>query len=379
MTSADRTAAGTAPNAAAATWAVAGGGTGGHVTMALALAEEIRAQGGVPVLLGTSHGLEGEIVPRAGFELVTFDARQVMGQSLLARAGALFGLVRTTFAARRTLRERNVTAVISVGGYASMPAVAAAALSRIPTALVEPNAVPGRANRLMARVARRVFVGFDAARSHLPTDEERVRTLGIPVRRELVERFAKPRERKPAAPLHLLVAGGSQGARQVNEAMMEIAPGLDAGAFEIFHQTGSADRDRVEAAYREAGLAAEVAAFTDDMPERYRWADLAVCRSGALTVAELALAGLPSLLVPYPFAADDHQAGNAKALADLGGARVLESRPLDPAALAAALEELRAAPERLETMRSALAAGARPAAAREIIEACVSALGPLRT
>lgn len=358
-------------------WAVAGGGTGGHVTMALALAEEIRARGGRPILLGSDQGLERELVPRAGFELVTFEARQVMGQTLGARIGALLGLVRSSVAARGVLRRHGVTAVISVGGYASMPAVAAAALTRTPIALVEPNAVPGRANRLMARLSRRVFLGFEVARERMPIPAGRVRVLGIPVRRELVAAFAAPDERKPSPPLRLLVAGGSQGARQLNEALMEIAPGLDPSAWTLFHQTGAADRERVETAYRAAGLSAEVVAFTDDMPRRYRWADLAVCRAGALTVAELALARLPSLLVPYPFAADDHQAGNARALAEIGGARVLSSRPLEPAALADALAELLAAPERLVEMQRALASRARPDAAREIVEACVEALGPL--
>jgi len=358
-------------------WAIAGGGTGGHVTLALALAEEIRARGGTPVLLGTDQGLERELVPRAGFELLTFEARQVMGQSLTARLGALFGLFRSILAARRALRSRGVSSVISVGGYASVPAVAAAATLRLPIALVEPNAVPGRANRLMARLAKLVFVGFDAARDRLPVADERVRSLGIPLRRELVAALAKPEERKPEPPLRLLVAGGSQGARQLNEAMMEIAPRLAGGAWSVFHQTGAADRERVAAAYRAAGVDADVTAFTDDMPRRYQWADVAVCRAGALTVAELTLAGLPSLLVPYPFAADDHQTENARALAEIGGARVLPSRPLDPQVLAATLAEWLAAPEQLIEMRRALSSRARPGAAREIVDTCMEVLGPL--
>ncbi|NNL67078.1 MAG: undecaprenyldiphospho-muramoylpentapeptide beta-N-acetylglucosaminyltransferase [Myxococcales bacterium] len=365
-------------------WAVAGGGTGGHVTMALALAEEIRARGGRPVLLGTDQGLERTLVPEAGFELVTFDARQVMGQRLLARVAALFGLLRTTFAARRALRAHGATAVVSVGGYASMPAVAAAALMRLPIALIEPNAIPGRANRLMARVAKRVFVGFEGAQGHLPVPAERVQRLGIPLRRALVDAFADRPERKPEPPFRLLVAGGSQGARQVNEAMMEIAPRLDADRVTIFHQSGADDRDRVAEAYAAAGLEAEVVAFTDDMPARYAWADLAVCRSGALTVAELALAGLPSLLVPYPYAADDHQAANAEALASPGadgapGARMLSSRPLDVDALASAIAELFSEPERLVQMKRALASRARPDAAREIVDACAEVFGPPST
>jgi len=359
-------------------WAVAGGGTGGHVTMALALAEEIRARGGEVFLLGSDQGLERRLVPAAGFELVTLPARQVMGQRLVARAAALLGLLATTRAARKALRKRGATGVLSVGGYASMPAVAAAALSGIPTALVEPNAMPGRANRLMARLARRVFVGFDEARDRLPTPDARIRHRGIPLRRELVEAFAGGEPRKPAPPFRLLVTGGSQGARQVNEAMMEIAPWLSLQQLEIFHQSGEADRERVAEAYRKAGLRAEVVAFSDDMPARYLWADLAVCRAGALTVAELALAQLPALLVPYPYAADDHQTENARALESLGGAVLLSSRPLDPERLRAELEALLDAPERIESMRRVLSPRARPDAAREIVDDCTEVFGPMR-
>jgi len=359
------------------TWAVAGGGTGGHVTMALALAEEIRARGGRVFLLGSDQGLERELVPRAGFELVTFGARQVMGQRWLARAGALARLATATLAARRLLRARGATGVLSVGGYASMPAVAGAALARVPTALVEPNGIPGRANRLMARSARLVFTGFEEARRHLPVSSERIREHGCPLRRALVETLSAATPRLPAPPFHLLVAGGSQGAHQLNEALMEVLPRLDPARVEVFHQTGQDDRERVAAAYHAAGFRAEVVDFSDDLPARYAWADIAVCRAGALTVAELALAGLPSLLVPYPYAADDHQATNARALADVGGAVVLESRPLDTDALATQLGALLDAPERLTPMRRALATRARPDAARAIVDDCMEVFGAM--
>ena len=359
------------------TWAVAGGGTGGHVTLALALAEEIRRRGGDVFLLGTDRGLERQIVPRAGFELITFEARPVMGQRRVARLRAGLGLLAATLEARRVLRARRVRGVLSVGGYASLPAVAAATLSRIPTALVEPNAIPGRTNRLMARFAGRVFTGFREARGHLPVAEERVREHGVPLRRDLVEACASRAPRRPAPPYHLLVAGGSQGARQLNEGMRAVLAELDPTTFEIFHQSGRDDRARVEEAYRKAGFRAEVVEFTDDLPARYAWADLAVCRAGALTVAELAVAGLPALLVPYPYAADDHQAANAQVLAECGGALVLGSRPLVPAALASALRGLLAEPERILAMRRALADRARPDAARAIVDDCAEVFGAM--
>ncbi|HEY5658393.1 MAG TPA: undecaprenyldiphospho-muramoylpentapeptide beta-N-acetylglucosaminyltransferase [Myxococcota bacterium] len=358
-------------------WAVAGGGTGGHITPALALAERIAARGDRVVLLGSDQGLETTLVPEAGFELAVLPSRQVMGQGPLARLGAVLTIARGGVAALRTLRARGVAIVVSVGGYASVPAVLAALLLRVPVALVEPNARPGRANRALARFARRIFVQFDAAAAALAPGDERASAPGIPLRSALVAAFADaPPRRLPEPPYRLLVFGGSQGARQINEAVMEAVPSLRALPLRVFHQTGPADRERVHAAYRAAGVEAEVVDFERDMPRRYREADLALCRAGALTVAELAMAGLPALLVPYPFAADDHQAANARALADAGAARVLPSRPLTGADVAQAVGALLASPESLRAMGAAAAKLARPDAAERIVEACAELLEP---
>ncbi|MDH3199252.1 MAG: undecaprenyldiphospho-muramoylpentapeptide beta-N-acetylglucosaminyltransferase [Candidatus Krumholzibacteria bacterium] len=366
-------------SATALQWAVAGGGTGGHVTPALAIAEEVAARGERVFLLGSPYGLETRLVPEAGFELIALPARQVMGQGLLGRLRAAVTIAAGCFAARSVLRKRRPNVVVSVGGYASLPAVVAAASLGIPVALVEPNAKPGRANRLMARFASRIFVQFEEAAATLgrrPGDP-RVAPLGIPLRRALVEAFSPgDARRQPSQPLHVLVFGGSQGATQINEAMMECANALRDGPFEVFHQTGEADRERVTAAYARAGLAATVVAFESDMPKRYREADVALCRSGALTVAELAMAGLPSLLVPYPFAADDHQAANAQALARAGAARVLPNRPLAASDVARALSELAAAPDTLIAMGESARALARPDAAARIVSACASLCRP---
>jgi len=349
-------------------WVVAGGGTGGHVTPALALAERIRERGDDVFVMGGSLGLESRLVPEAGFELVTLPARQIMGRGLLARLAATPVLIGACAAAWRVMGRRRTEMVVSVGGYASVPAVAAAALRRLPIALVEPNAVPGRANRAAARFAARIFTGFDAGATALAHG---ARATGIPLRRSLVDAFSGGAPRRvPAPPFHLLVFGGSQGARQINEAMIAIAPELDAERIEVFHQTGEADRERVAAAYAAHGVCAEVVAFEPDMPGRYRWADLALCRSGALAIAELALAGLASLLVPYPYAADDHQRANACALAEVGAALLLEARPLEPADLAAALHALLGAPDELAAMGRKAAALARPDAAERIVREC---------
>ena len=357
-------------------WAIAGGGTGGHVTPALALAERIAARGDEVVLIGSPHGLETRLVPEAGLPLVTLPARQIMGRGPIARIHALLDIGRGVLAARRLLRSHRVEMVLSVGGYASVPAACAAVIAGIPLALVEPNARPGRANRLAARFARRIFVHFEAAAEGLARPgDPRIATLGIPLRTELVRAFEQaPPRRAPSPPYGLLVFGGSQGARQLNDAMIELAPRLADRPLRVVHQTGEADRERVAEAYARAGVDAEVLAFEPDMPRRYREADLALCRAGALTVAELAMAGLPALLVPYPFAADDHQAANARALADAGAARILASRPLDPEAVLGEIAALCDAPDALRAMSESASKLARPDAADRIVDTCTALL-----
>jgi len=356
-------------------WVVAGGGTGGHVTPALALAERIAARGDRVVILGGRRGLESRLVPQAGFELVALPAQPLAGRGALGAARALPAIAAACASAWRALGSLHASIAISVGGYAAVPAVVAALARRIPVALVEPNAVPGRANRATARRARVAFAGFDATARALAPVARRVLVTGIPLRQGLVAAFAGGAARRAPSPPHrVLVFGGSQGAHQVNQAMTEVASGLGPARIEVFHQTGEADRATVAAAYAAAGIRAEVVAFEPDMPRRYRWADLAVCRSGALTVAELAMAGLPALLVPFPFAADDHQRANARALAEAGAARVLESRPLEAAELARALSGLFEKPDELAAMGRAAARLARPDAAERIVEECAALL-----
>lgn len=361
----------------ALSWVVAGGGTGGHVTPALALAEQIARRGDRLLVVGSQRGLEARLVPAAGFELLALPSQQVMGRSLMGRMRGVLGVLQPLRRARAALREVRADVVVSVGGYAAMPAALAAILSRTPLALVEPNAIPGRVNRLTARFASRVFVGFDEAASRLArhAGDARVQRTGIPVRSALVAAFRDAPPRKPPGlPIHLLVFGGSQGARQINEAMLAILPRLAPERVEIFHQTGELDFERVEKAYAATSLRAQVVRFEPDMPSRYRWADLAVCRAGALTVAELALAGLPALLVPLPSAADDHQTANARALAEAGAARCLGARPLDPDALLREIEAASARPEELARMSAAAAGLARPDAARCVVEECARML-----
>lgn len=367
----------------ALSWVIAGGGTGGHVTPALALAEAIKARDPDDrvVLLGSDRGLEVDLVPRAGFELITLPSQQVMGRGLAGRVWGGAHIAAAAVRARGELARAQADLVVSVGGYAAMPAVLATRLRRTPLALLEPNAMPGRANRMACRLAGRVFVGFasTARRLGLAEDDSRLELLGIPLRRALVEAFqaGEPR-RVPSAPFRVLIFGGSQGARQINDAVMDSLPEWADLPLEVFHQTGQADCDRVRAAYSKSGVDAQVVAFENDMPGRYRWADLAVCRAGALTVAELALAGLPALLVPYPFAADDHQAANARELETAGAARSLDAQHLGAGTVARAVRELLAAPEGLVEMSRAASSLGRPAAADAIVDSCARWIGGSR-
>ncbi len=359
-------------------WVIAGGGTGGHVTPAIALAEQIRGRGDSVIILGSERGLETRLVPDAGFSLVALPAKQVMGQSYAKRAAALVGMLRACAMAWKTLRTYRADIVISVGGSASIPAVVAALLQRLPLAVVEPNAIPGRANRLAARFARRIFVQFEETALHFEGHggSGRVHNTGIPLRGDLLASFAGGTARRaPTSPLRLLVFGGSQGARQLNDAMIAAAPRLDQHTIEIVHQTGEADRERVADAYAEAKLDAMAVAFETDMPARYRWADVALCRSGALTVAELSLAALPSLLVPYPYAADDHQTANARALEAAGAARLLDPESNLGESVADTLRALCRVEDSMADLQ-AMSAGAsklaRPGASKQIVDECAA-------
>ena len=359
-------------------WAITGGGTGGHVTPALALGEVIRERGDDVLFIGSDRGLEARLVPEAGFALVALRSRQVMGRGPAGRLLGIASLLLATLPALRALHRFRADIVISVGGYAALPATLAARLLRRPLILVEPNAIPGRVNRLCARLAALVFTGFESARTRFPAlgdAPERVRCVGIPLRRALVEAFRGTREaRTGTRPLHLLVFGGSQGARQLNEAMIEALPRIAEAEIEVFHQTGERDRARVADAYTKSGVDAVVAAFEPDMPARYRWADLALCRAGALTVAELALAGLPALLVPYPYAADDHQRANARELEAAGAARCLEAGALDGERVAREIVGLASEPDALSAMSAAARERGRPRAAEEIVAQCAALL-----
>ncbi|MBK6847177.1 MAG: undecaprenyldiphospho-muramoylpentapeptide beta-N-acetylglucosaminyltransferase [Proteobacteria bacterium] len=348
---------------------IAGGGTGGHVFPALAVAQELRAVDPTArILFVGADGLERELVPAHGFELVQLPAGRLKGATTVARLRTLARVLPAVLRARALLRRFAPQVVVGVGGYASGPVVAAAALARIPVLLLEQNAIPGLTNRLLARCAARVVVAFPQAEQRLPPG--RAVLLGNPLRRELVAALQQPRPAPGTGPgRQLLVLGGSQGARALNEAITAAALRLVGAlpALLITHQTGPADAPWVAARYQQAGVAARVEPFIQDMAEVYRKADLVLSRSGATTLAELTVAGLPAVLVPYPHAADDHQTANAAELAQAGAAVLLPQAQLSPERLATLLAELLNDPSRLAAMSRAMHAAARPEAAAAVV------------
>lgn len=308
--------------------AIAGGGTGGHIIPALAIADELKSAYGAEVLfIGTPRGLESRLVPQAGYPLSMIKVGQLNNVSLATRVRTLLDLPLGLIRCRELLRQFKPDAVVGVGGYASGPAMGAAILAGIPTLAFEPNAYPGLANRLVGKRVSAAAVNFTPAAKYF----RNAQVTGIPVRGEFFHLPPRPF----GAPPHLLVFGGSQGAHALNAAMPKIAPSLLAAVpgLSILHQAGVRHAEATLAAYQASGAPPEcweVHVFLDDMPRRFAAADLVLARSGASTVAELAAAGKPSLLVPFPQAADDHQRKNAEAMAEAGAARMLLEKELTP-------------------------------------------------
>lgn len=333
------------------------GGTGGHIFPGLAVAEVLRTRA-VPVAwLGSAGGLESRLVPEAGFDFHGIPVSGLRGKGAVAWLAAPWRLARALASAFARVRAMRPRAAISFGGFAAGPGGFAARLLGVPLVVHEQNRVPGMTNRILARMARRILVGFRDAFAPGPS----VAHVGNPVRAEIAaieppeRRFG---ERSQQEPVRLLVLGGSQGARALNDAvpraLAAIGRAVDAPAVVVRHQAGRALLDEARAAYRDAGIAADVDPFITDMAGAYAWADLVVCRAGALTLAELCAAGVGAVLVPYPHAVDDHQTRNAEALVERGAAVLLPESPRLADALANVLDGLLRAPAlRLDMARAA--------------------------
>ena len=358
--------------AARMTWIIAGGGTGGHVTPALALGEELRSRGVRTHFIGTDRGIERRLVPENGFELTVLPSRPFVGRGALDRLRALTALAWTSLRAVFVLRRLEARIVVAVGGYASLPPAVAGWLLRRPVVLINPDAEPGLSNRVLSRIATRVFAAFPGSERHF-AHPERVVVTGVPLRQSLRDAFADaaaPPERKDPAERHLFAFGGSLGSQQINDALLASTDLLDATHLHIVHQTGPDERDRVAKAWADAGFDAHVVAFEDDMPSRYRWADLVVCRAGATSLAELTLSGRPAILVPLAHVGGGEQAANARALEAAGGAVVFDGAGFDPGAFATTLADLLGDRTRLEAMSAASGGLARPNAVTQVVDAC---------
>ncbi|QHN04452.1 undecaprenyldiphospho-muramoylpentapeptide beta-N-acetylglucosaminyltransferase [Granulicella sp. WH15] len=352
---------------------IAGGGTGGHVIPALAIARELRDAHGAEVrFVGTARGLETRLVPEAGFALELIKVGQLKNVSLMTRVRTFADLPLGLLRCAGLLRSFKPDVVVGVGGYASGPAMMAAILLRVPTLAFEPNAVPGLANRLVGRLVGAAAVNFAATTSYF----RRAEVTGIPVRKEF---FALAP--KQAGALRLLVFGGSQGAQVLNRVMPSVASGLleQFPALEIVHQAGGRHGETTAEAFRSAGVVSErvrVVPYLDGMVEEIGGADLIVCRSGASTVAELAAAGRASVLVPFAAAADDHQRKNADVLVEAGAAVMVLESELNPERLGAVVADLLEDSARRSRMGEAARGLAHADAAGQIARMCLRLARP---
>lgn len=338
------------------------GGTGGHIFPALSVAAEVRRR--TPearVLFLGGNGPEGELARKAGLSFEALPASGVLGKGVKALLATVW-VGKSVILATRALRRFQPQAVIGFGGYAGFCPVLAAALLGIPSAVHEQNSVAGVTNRILGKLVRRVFVSFDDVQKLFPA--AKVLRTGNPVRAEICAV-----DRAPGSGRNLLVLGGSQGAKAVNDLVVDALPLLLAAGVKILHQAGRADLERVRAAYAAAGAdQGQVQGFVEDMAAAYAWADVALCRAGASTVFELAATGTPSVLVPFPFAAHDHQRVNAQALAALGAAVLADQNALSGPALAQMLLGLLDDNAKLSAMSLAAKAFARPDAAASIVD-----------
>lgn len=354
---------------------IAAGGTGGHIYPGIAVANEImrRWPDSEVKFVGTARGLESKLVPKAGFELSLIDSAGLKNVGMAARLRGLMILPKSLFEARALIGTFRPHVVIGAGGYVSGPAVMTAALMNVPTLVMESNALPGWTNRRLAGFVDKAAVSFEAA---LPYFRGKAVLTGNPVRREF---FEIPRRERNANELSILVFGGSQGARAINEAMTAALPELEEfrSALRITHQTGESDFEKVQAAYRNAGWGqqATVTRYIDDMVSAFANVDLVICRAGATTTAELIAAGKASLMIPFPLAADDHQRKNAEALEKAGVSRMILQRDLSAKRLAEEISGIVRAPEQITVMENSareLARGDAAAAVVDLVESLIT-------
>lgn len=350
---------------------IAGGGTGGHLFPGIAVAEELVARGHEVRFVGTAKGIEARAVPKAGYPLDLIDISGIKSRGFKGAFGGLFRVPRAMRQSNAILKREKPDVVVGVGGYASGPMVLRAALAGVPTAVLEQNSVPGFTNKTLAKFAKLVFGAFETARKSFPKNKYRL--VGNPVRKPVREALEQAGGGEGEG---VLVVGGSQGAHAVNELVFEAVKLLKAVGVnpKLVHQTGEKDAPEFARRYAEAGIAAEVRPFIDDMGAAYRAAAVVIGRAGASTLAELTMIGKPAILIPFPHAADDHQTVNARELAEAGAARLLVQATTSPVELAESLRTLLEDGDARRQMAEASRALGRPRAHAEIADA-VEALG----
>lgn len=340
------------------------GGTGGHVFPALAVADAMRDAGWRVVWLGARSGMEATLVPSRGYEMAWVRFAGLRGKGLAAKLLLPLNLLVAFWQSARAIFARRPDVVLGMGGYISFPGGMMASLLNRPLAIHEQNSISGLANKALAHLADRVLVAFPGALA-------RGELVGNPVRAEIA-RLAPPEERFSArsGPLRVLVVGGSLGAAALNDTVPRALALVPADVRpRVVHQSGAKHIDQLRASYAAAGVAATLVPFIEDMASAYAEADLVVCRAGATTIAELAAAGAASLLVPFPFAVDDHQTSNARYLADRGAAILVQQRDLSPEGLAELLRGLTR--ERLREMAGRARSAAKPDATAAVARACM--------
>jgi UDP-N-acetylglucosamine--N-acetylmuramyl-(pentapeptide) pyrophosphoryl-undecaprenol N-acetylglucosamine transferase len=349
---------------------IAAGGTGGHIFPGIAIAREFRRRDPSTDILfvGTARGLETRIVPNEGFDLELMSVGALKGVSVFERIRSLAQLPLSFVAALRILKRFKPDLVIGVGGYSSGPSLLMAALLRVPTMVVEPNAMPGFTNRVLARFVDAAALSFADAQKYFG---RRGVVTGNPVRLDFARLNRKARGQK----FNLLVFGGSQGARAINKATVAALPLLSAKKerLAITHQTGERDFEMVKRAYADAGFdSADVKPFIHDMADQFQRADLLLCRSGATTAAEVAAAGKAAIFIPFPFATDDHQRRNAEAFERLGAGRMILEKDLTPARLAEELNRLIEHPEEIDRMEESSVELRRAGSTERAVDLAVS-------
>ncbi len=348
---------------------IAGGGTGGHLFPGVAIAEEFLKRSGKNRILfvGTEKGLEKRVLPELGFELRTIEVVGIKGKGLRALMG-LLKLPASLVQSRTILNEFTPDMVIGVGGYASGPVVLASYLRGLPTAIAEQNAIPGWTNRLLAKIADRIFLSFPDNSGWAPRDKTVL--TGNPIRSVLMKdgEIAK----KPGL-FTVLIFGGSQGAHRINEAVIDSIGYLNGikDKLNIIHQTGNDDVEKVRQTYSELGIQADVRPFINEMEDAYSVADLLICRAGATSIAEITACGKAAILIPYPHAIGDHQTRNAEVLTNEGAAKMMPQSELNGEALADLILEFYSNPAKLREMEKASLGLGHSRAAQHIIDECL--------